>query len=573
MGKYICLRGLMFSSWRKTLASLLSSLQKKQLSQRTRLPMRKKAKLTTQFTQKKVAIVGGGISGLFSLKTMLEDGHQAILYEKSDQVGGVWSYQQKKRGGVWKSAYASSSKTFMHPSDFPFPDEVPIFPHHTHVFNHIKSYANHFDLWPCIHLNHEISHVTKIGQKWLITLNNTTQSIQEVFDAIVICGGQNSQPSYPQEAIYSRFTGKTMHSHDYKFPTEAMEGKHILVIGGGESASDIADEVSNKAKSVHMSIRNGQWFLSRHTGGRLAFDTRFARKSRIMATNYGNNPVVKLYELMYATSNGEGGHGINEWRPTVPLMNEFINKSRFVLDKIVRGQVIPQKGVKDIQGNHVWFEGHCQPIHIDMIIFATGYKRTIDYLDFDLHGHLYKNVFEPNESTLAFVGNIRPVFGSITALAELQARWVSLVFGERCQIPSTQEMKHEIEKDMIRHKKIFPSKHERLPQLVSHFEYADYIVRQIGARPNYLKLFFQDNKKWRVLLNAPWTPFETLITHPTKGEDAYQNLLNEYAFRRNIIGPSLFKLMVFVMLTTLLSGIFLSYGLVALISRLFGFVQ
>ena len=134
-------------------------------------------------------------------------------------------------------------------------------------------------------------------------------------------------------------------------------------------------------------------------------------------------------------------------------------------------------------------------------------------------------------------------------------------------------MKREIEKDMARHKKIFPSKHERLPQLVSHFEYADYIVKQIGARPNYLKLFFQDNKKWRVLLNAPWTPFETLIMHPTKGEEAYQNLLKEYTFRRDIIGPSLFKLMVFVMFTTILSGVFLSYGLVTLVSRILGFIQ
>lgn len=518
---------------------------------------------------RKVAIIGGGFSGLYSLKHALSQGLDATLYESSDDIGGVWNYRENIPGGVWRNAYATSSKTFMHPSDFPLPDDIPIFPHHTHILNHLRHYTQHFNLWSHIKLNHKVIALSKNKDKWDLTaITKTNIEITTTFDAVIICVGQNSKPAYPQEEMYSNFTGKIIHCYDYKFPTEEMNNKSILIVGGGESASDIANEVSMKAACVYMSIRNGQWFLEKHTGGKLAFDTRFSRKSRILATNYGNNPIVKLYELMYATSNGEGGHGINEWRPTVPLMNEFINKSRTVLDKVVKGKVIPQRGVQKIQGNLVWFEGVQEPKPIDLIIFATGFKSDFSFLKFNRHYLPYKYVFEPNDPTLAYVGNIRPVFGSITALAELQARWVTAFFAGNCRLPSAECMKKEIDQDMVKHKRLFPSKHERLPQLVSHFEYADYIVRQLGKRPNFLKLFFTDNKKWRVLLNAPWTPFETIINEPKNGKTAYENLLKEYTFRRAIIGPSLFKLMIYIIMTTILSGLFLFHLIFSLLGSL-----
>lgn len=506
-------------------------------------------------TVKKVAIVGGGCSGIYALKTTLEDGHVATLFEASNHIGGLWKHHATEYGTVWDNVHATSSKTFLHPSDFPFPDDVPVFPHHTHVFEHLERYVAHFRLDPHICLSHKIINASYDGTQWSLLIEHNHYKFTETFDALIVCVGQNQKPAYPQDAVYQNFSGCTMHSYEYKHPIPDMYGKNILIIGGGESASDIATEVSRVAKCVYMSIRNGQWFLEKHTGGRLAFDTRFSRKSRILATNYGNNWIVKLYEMMYATSNGEGGHGINEWRPTVPLMNEFINKSRSVLDQVVRGKVIPRAGVTNIIGDLVWFRDEEKPAQIDMIIFATGYHRNIPFLS-DKHQKAYKLVFDPDVPSLAYVGFVRPVFGSITALAELQARWVSAYLADRCKLPSSATMWQEIENDDIRHSKIFPSKHKRVPQLVSHFEYADYIIRQLGARPNYLKLFLTDNKKWRVLLNAPWTPFESLVTHPQKGAQAYENLLHEYEYRRKIIGPSLFKLMIWIILTTIISSLF-----------------
>jgi cation diffusion facilitator CzcD-associated flavoprotein CzcO len=51
-----------------------------------------------------------------------------------------------------------------------------------------------------------------------------------------------------------------MHSHSYKKPTKAMKGKTVLVVGGGESASDVAAEVCEKAARTILAIRCTQPF-------------------------------------------------------------------------------------------------------------------------------------------------------------------------------------------------------------------------------------------------------------------------------------------------------------------------
>lgn len=47
-----------------------------------------------------------------------------------------------------------------------------------------------------------------------------------------------------------RFRGNYLHSWDYKNP-EAFKGKRVLVIGLGNSGSDIAVELSRLATQVH----------------------------------------------------------------------------------------------------------------------------------------------------------------------------------------------------------------------------------------------------------------------------------------------------------------------------------
>ena len=49
-----------------------------------------------------VVCVGGGISGLFTVKYMLSEGLSVIALEKEEEIGGVWRFKGFKAclGGV-----------------------------------------------------------------------------------------------------------------------------------------------------------------------------------------------------------------------------------------------------------------------------------------------------------------------------------------------------------------------------------------------------------------------------------------------------------------------------------------
>lgn len=43
----------------------------------------------------KIAIIGAGVSGLAALRHSLEDGHECVVFEQTDQIGGTWVYKKE----------------------------------------------------------------------------------------------------------------------------------------------------------------------------------------------------------------------------------------------------------------------------------------------------------------------------------------------------------------------------------------------------------------------------------------------------------------------------------------------
>lgn len=72
---------------------------------------------------------------------------------------------------------------------------------------------------------------------------------EETFDGIMACVGHHSYPYTPTYPNMDLFHGKILHSHSYKTFT-GFEEQNILIVGAGNSGSDIATEVSNVAKKV-----------------------------------------------------------------------------------------------------------------------------------------------------------------------------------------------------------------------------------------------------------------------------------------------------------------------------------
>ena len=75
-------------------------------------------------------IIGSGISGLFTLKHLLEEGiNNVLVIDKNHNPFGVWNI--KNHPSVFEHTYSVSSKLYMTIPDFPMPEDMPEFPHHS----------------------------------------------------------------------------------------------------------------------------------------------------------------------------------------------------------------------------------------------------------------------------------------------------------------------------------------------------------------------------------------------------------------------------------------------------------
>lgn len=69
-------------------------------------------------------IIGSGISGIFTLKHLIEEGNKNVLVlDKNPEPFGVWN--RKNHPCVYENTHTVSSKLYMTISDFPLPEETP----------------------------------------------------------------------------------------------------------------------------------------------------------------------------------------------------------------------------------------------------------------------------------------------------------------------------------------------------------------------------------------------------------------------------------------------------------------
>ena len=457
----------------------------------------------------KVAIIGGGFSGIYALKYCVQEKLKCKLFESSDSIGGVWKYNKNQSGGVLKNTHASSSIAFLHPTDFPFPEDTPELPHHSLIYEHLEKYIDHFNLRKYIQLNTYIKHIIKKNNKWIVTYFKNENEINEIFDKVIICTGIHQKPHIPKDKYYENFPKeKIIHSHYYEENKEKFKDKNVVIIGGGETAHDIACELAIYAKHVHMSIRNGQWFQGKIISTDEVADLYF---NRFMYYIWG-----KPYQALIGWTNelawGNGGTGVKEWQPKTPYSTSFLSKGREHIIWISKGKITPCGKITTIKDNIVNFET-CN-VAADYIILCTGYENThlktlLPKTDYDKHK--FKLVFDPDDLSLSYCGFIRPIITSIPLICELQARVISKVYSNQIQLPEKNEMMKIIQTDLNIRKQKFQKDWHRLKYLVIPYSYSDELASLIKCKPNMLKLFFTNNYLWRIVFFYPWSQFHYTI--------------------------------------------------------------
>lgn len=214
----------------------------------------------------KFCVIGAGAAGLCALKHGIDFGSDVTVFEQSDKVGGLWNYTEdigKNKFGldmhstIYERLVVNAPKEIMTYPSVPFPEKEQSYVSSEEVRCYYQMYAEKFNLFRHIKFNHHVIRVRPLlDDKWEVIVKNldSDKFFTENFDAVMVCNGRFTVPVLPNFEGHETFTGKQMHSRDYK-TSEQFRGESVLIIGAGPSGIDITYEVSRVAKQVTWSHR------------------------------------------------------------------------------------------------------------------------------------------------------------------------------------------------------------------------------------------------------------------------------------------------------------------------------
>src|ERR1700693_598063 len=410
-----------------------------------------------------VGVIGAGVSGLTACKALADFGVPHTCFEASDEVGGNWYFQNPNGvSSAYRSLHIDISKPSISFRDFPMPDRYPDYPHHTHIFEWLRDYADAFALRARIRFNTRVERAERgPNGGWQITLDDGGR---ENFDALLVCNGHHWSPRYP--GFPGSFEGPQIHSHDYIDPSTPLDlyGKRVLVVGIGNSAVDIVSELARKtvADTVFLSTRSGAYVVPKYIFGRPADQvvktnpqlpsSLQRRLARVLPRIFSG----RMEDFGLPTPN----HNFLDAHPTV---------SSELLGRLGAGDAVAKGDVAELLGDRVRFaDGSVETI--DAIIYATGYKVSFPFFDPEFLSApenalpLYKRMLRPGIDDLAFIGLGQPI-PTIFPFSELQsklaARWLSADWAP----PPEHEMEEEIRRDEAFHTGHFIDKPRHTMQL------------------------------------------------------------------------------------------------------------
>jgi len=396
------------------------------------------------FSQR-VCIIGAGCSGFTTAKRLKDFGIAYDQFEASDNIGGNWYFKNPNgMSACYQSLHIDTSKYRLAFEDYPVPDDWPDFPHHSQLLDYFNDYVDHFGLRDAIQFNTRVEDARRDDDDiWHVTLS-TGDTRQ--YGALVVANGHHWDAKIPTE-YGDHFDGIQMHSHSYNSPFEPhdLRGKNILVVGVGNSAMDIASEVSQRpiANKCFVSARRGVWVLPKYLNGEPADKAVMpAWMPDKIGRWLGQKAIERAIGKMENYGLPKPDHKVLTAHPSVS--GEF-------LTRLGCGDISVKPGLRKLDGDGVVFEDGTREA-IDTIIWATGYRIRFPFLNQNALAvennkfPLYHRMIKPGWRNLFFVGLAQPL-PTLVNLAEQQSKFIAAVLSGRLELPDDAAMEAQIIKD------------------------------------------------------------------------------------------------------------------------------
>ncbi|MBA2505346.1 MAG: NAD(P)-binding domain-containing protein [Thermoleophilaceae bacterium] len=384
----------------------------------------------------RVAVVGAGPSGLAALRALTREGIDAVAFEKGERVGGVWTLEERPTA-AYRTLHLITSRERTEFGEYPLPAGTPDYPSAQIIGAYLERYVEQYGLGDRIRLGAGVEHCERLADGgWRVE--------GEEFSHLVIANGHNAVAKWPDPPYPGEFEGEQVHALDYE-DAERFRGKRVMVVGMGNSAMDIATDLSHSAQRTLLSVRHGSWVIPKRLLGQPADQIT----SPWMAVHVPwkiRQPISEaLLKITVGSPERYGlpkpAHGLFEGHPTI---------TDTVLSRISHGEIEPKPGIREFEGGSVRFtDGGAE--EADAIVWCTGYVVELPMLDPALVGGdprelpLYKRVFHLDAPDLFFVGLMQST-GSAFPIVERQSQLVAERLTGRFALPSVPEMRADVAK-------------------------------------------------------------------------------------------------------------------------------
>ncbi|QBJ98075.1 NAD(P)/FAD-dependent oxidoreductase [Rhodococcus sp. ABRD24] len=355
-------------------------------------------------------VVGAGPLGLIAARAFRRYGIDVELIERNTRVGGIWDIENPG-SPMYETCHFITSKEYGGFIGYPMPSAYPDYPSWRQVHEYIENMAVDYGLDQLITFGTEVTDArpveTEAGTYWKVTLDSG-----EVRDyrGVIYAGGQQWHPFIPDVPGLESFTGRAIHSKDYRSISE-FEGKRVLVIGAGNSGVDIAVDAANHAEKAFLSTRRAYHFFPKQIFGIPTPDLLNGKVPLPELPMLGALDPQQQLDLVLATVGDLSRYGLPV--PEHPVGSTQAIVSNLVLHCFAHGLLTSKSDVRRISGSTVEFvDGSVEDV--DVIVMATGYDIEIPWLAdgvvpfVDGHPVFHLGTFVDGASGLYGIGIIHP---------------------------------------------------------------------------------------------------------------------------------------------------------------------
>jgi dimethylaniline monooxygenase (N-oxide forming) len=458
----------------------------------------------------RVCVIGAGISGLAATKELRELGVDVECYEMMPIISGTFgSY-------TWNHGRLTSSTISTWFSDFPVEDRQH-FMSWAEFVDYLGRYVDHFGFRDRIQLNCKAVAITQLdGGGWRIRFQRGNHSnghplhpgdvdvqdetFEREFTHLIAATGLNHLPRIPELPGLEGFAGQVLHSSEYR-DAEQLRGRRVLVVGAGESGSDIAAQVSQVASACTISVRSspGTLFPKWIQG-----DTPDIRDDRL-TYNLPRRlaPIIRrghrrFYSIQTETPELFAWAARSNWDNDRCSFNSMACKSFGIPEAIVHHGARLVPGISRIEAQRVSF-ANGDSVEVDVIIFATGFRIGFPLLGAELEeqlvcvNELWKNAVHPEiGEQLMILGFARPHQINQLTTVELQARMAALVISGRASLPSAAQMRATIAADQAFMREHYGARFEHNPGLVDQLYFTAGLAKFIGCEVPWRQTLARD---------------------------------------------------------------------------------